>query len=134
MKRRCLAKKFLAVLLLLAFTLNGINPLTAYAAKSKGDRISPSAPANLRAVTVTDTSVTLTWSASTDNIAVTGYQIYQNYSLIGRSAATTFIVSGLTPSTTYKFTVKAVDAAGNTSSYSSVLTVITAVKAPTATP
>lgn len=131
-----LTKKMLAVLLLLVFTLNGMFPSTSFAAVTKADKTAPSAPSNLRAVTITDTSVSLAWNASTDNVKVTSYRVYKNYSQIASTATTTYTVTGLSPATTYKFTIKAADAAGNASSYSNVLTVTTAAKTPvpTATP
>jgi chitodextrinase len=89
------------------------------------DITAPSAPTNLAASNLTTTGVTLTWSTSTDNIAVAGYDIYQNNVLIGSSSAPVYIVTGLTPVATYSFTVKAKDAANNISAASSAVSVTT---------
>ena len=94
----------------------------------------PSAPLNLRATSVGQTSVALAWDAATDNLAVTGYRVFQGATLIGSPTTTTFTVSGLTPGATVTFTVRAVDAAGNVSAASAALTVTTLVPTATATP
>ncbi len=85
----------------------------------------PTMPTALAASNVTSTSLTLTWTASTDNIGVSGYEIFQNGTQIGESLTTTFNVSSLNASTTYSFTVKARDAAGNLSATSAALSATT---------
>jgi bacillolysin len=82
------------------------------------DTTAPSAPTGLTASGTTDTTTNLSWTASTDNVAVTGYNVYNGVSLITTVTGTTYNVTGLTPSTTYTFTVKAKDAAGNLSAVS----------------
>jgi len=89
-----------------------------------GDTTPPSAPANL-AATTTATSVSLSWTASTDNVGVTGYNVYRGSTLAGTASGTTFTDSALTPATAYTYTVKAYDAAGNVSSASSPVTATT---------
>ncbi len=79
------------------------------------DTQAPSTPTNLAAVNVTDASVGLTWTASTDNVGVTGYKVYSGAALLGTVTATSANVTGLTAGTTYTFGVSAVDAAGNES-------------------
>jgi hypothetical protein len=69
--------------------------------------------------------VALSWTASTDNVGVTGYQIFRNGTQVGTSTGTTFTDSGLAASTTYTYTVKATDAAGNVSAASNSLNVTT---------
>ncbi|WP_227013976.1 fibronectin type III domain-containing protein [Paenibacillus psychroresistens] len=99
------------------------------------DTTAPSAPGSLTAPTKSNVTVDLSWSASTDNVAVIGYDVFKNGTLIGSTtSATTFGVTGLTPSTAYSFTVKAKDAAGNVSSASNTLSVTTSAgdtQAPT---
>lgn len=93
-----------------------------------GDTEPPSTPSNLTAANVASTSLTLNWTASTDNIGVTNYEIYRNNTLSGQTgnAGNTYNVAGLSPSTTYNFYVIARDAAGNSSNQSNTLNVTTA--------
>jgi chitodextrinase len=90
-----------------------------------GDSTPPSAPANLTVSGHTSTSASLTWTASTDNVGVTGYQVSQGSTVVATVTGTSDAVSGLTPSTAYSFTVKALDAAGNISAASNTATVTT---------
>jgi len=89
------------------------------------DTTPPSAPTGLRSTGVTASSVTLTWTASTDNVGVTAYQIYRDGTLVGQATSPGFTESGLTASTTYSYTVKARDAAGNVSASSSAVSATT---------
>jgi chitodextrinase len=89
------------------------------------DTEAPTAPTNLTSSNVTSSSATLSWTASTDNIGVTGYNVYQNGTLVGTTTSTSYSVSGLTAATTYSFYVIAEDAAGNTSLASSTIGVTT---------
>ncbi|MFD0696977.1 glycosyl hydrolase family 18 protein [Paenibacillus sp. GCM10027628] len=92
---------------------------------TSSDTQAPTAPANLSSSALTSNSVTLSWTASSDNVGVTGYTIYQGTTSVGASAGTTFTVTGLAANTTYSFTVKASDAAGNSSAASAALSVKT---------
>jgi len=89
------------------------------------DPTAPSAPTGLTAGTVTNTSVALSWTASTDNVGVTGYDIYRGSTLAGSSTTTSFTATGLTAGTAYSFTVRAKDAAGNVSAPSAAVSVTT---------
>jgi len=89
------------------------------------DSTAPSIPAGLAASGVTASSATLTWSASTDNVGVAGYRIYRNGNQIGSTASLNYTDSGLAASTSYAYTVRAYDAAGNVSASSAALTVTT---------
>ncbi|AUX18383.1 M4 family metallopeptidase [Flavobacterium columnare] len=89
------------------------------------DTTAPTTPTNLVASGTTSTSITLSWTASTDNVGVTGYNIYNGTTLLASSSTTSATVSGLTASTTYNFTVKAKDAAGNLSVASNAVLVTT---------
>jgi endonuclease I/predicted extracellular nuclease len=89
------------------------------------DTTAPSTPSGLIASNTTQTSTDLAWSASTDNIAVTGYDIYQGSTKISTVTATSFTVSNLTANTTYSFTVRAFDEAGNVSNSSNSVNVTT---------
>jgi trimeric autotransporter adhesin len=89
------------------------------------DTQAPSAPTNLVASNVTQTAAQLNWSSSTDNVGVTGYDIFRGTTDIGDATSTSFNVTGLAPATTYSFTVRAKDAAGNVSAASNVVTITT---------
>lgn len=89
------------------------------------DTEAPSVPGGLRATGTTDTSATLAWTASTDNVAVTGYDVFDGVDKVASSTTPGATVSGLTADTSYTFTVKAKDAAGNTSAASAPVTVRT---------
>ena len=89
------------------------------------DTTPPSAPTGLTSNSVTSSSVTLSWTASTDNIGVTGYNIYRNETLVGSSNTISYTDTGLAANTTYSYTVKAKDTANNISSASNALSVTT---------
>ncbi|AWS48771.1 fibronectin type III domain-containing protein [Streptosporangium sp. 'caverna'] len=92
---------------------------------TSGDRQAPTVPGNLTVTAKTATSVTLSWSASTDNVGVTGYQVLRNGTAVATAPNTPYTVTGLTPATAYTFTVTARDAAGNTSAASNAVSVTT---------
>lgn len=81
------------------------------------DTTPPSVPANFAANATSSTSITLSWTAATDNIAVTGYRVRRagSATVIGNPTGLTFVDNSRTPSTTYNYTLTAVDAAGNES-------------------
>src|SRR5262249_5094951 len=87
------------------------------------DTTPPSAPSGLMATAASATQINLSWTASTDNVAVTGYQVQRcsgsncsNFANAGSLvAATTFNDSNLAPVTSYSYRVSASDAAGNVS-------------------
>ena len=97
-----------------------------------GDGVPPSVPAGLSASAIGTTSFTLSWSASTDNVGVTGYEVFRNGMSIGTTATTSMSVTGLTCNTSYSMTVRARDAANNTSAASAALPVMTTACAPSA--
>jgi endonuclease I/chitodextrinase len=89
------------------------------------DTEAPSIPTNIVASNITETGTTLNWNAATDNVGVTAYEVYRNGTLQGSTANTTYNVTGLSVATTYTFTVRAKDAAGNTSASSTGTNVTT---------
>ncbi|MET7594414.1 carbohydrate binding domain-containing protein [Streptomyces sp. NPDC005481] len=89
------------------------------------DTQAPTAPASLRSTAKTSSSVSLAWNASTDNVGVSGYDVYSGSNQVLTVSGTSATVSGLSPSTAYTFTVKARDAAGNTSGASNAVSVTT---------
>lgn len=97
----------------------------AVSAATNSDTTAPSVPANLNGTATSMTEINLTWTASTDNVGVTGYRIFRNGTQIGVSAGTTYADTGLTRSTAYSYTVLAYDAAGNASAQSAPRSVTT---------
>ncbi|KQK24562.1 endonuclease I [Chryseobacterium aquaticum] len=86
-----------------------------------GDTQAPTTVTNLAIPSKTTNNISLTWNASTDNVAVTSYDVYMNGSLKSNVTSTSTTITGLNPSTSYSFYVKAKDAAGNTSANSSTV-------------
>lgn len=85
------------------------------------DTTPPSVPTGLAASNVASTSLTISWTASSDNVGVVAYYVYRDGTLAGSTSATSFTLTGLSASTSYAMTVKAVDAAGNMSAASASL-------------
>lgn len=119
-----------------SFNVTGLSPLTAYTATVNaqdaagntsgnastnfttiggGDTEAPTTPTNLSASAITSSGAALNWTASTDNVGVTQYNVFIDGSLVGTTATTSFDVTGLSASTAYTASVNAEDAAGNTS-------------------
>lgn len=95
---------------------------------SSADTTAPSVPTNVVVTGTTSSSVSLAWSASTDNVGVTGYEVFQGPGTtpVATVTGTSATVTGLAASTTYSFTVKARDAAGNRSAASASVSATTA--------
>jgi hypothetical protein len=91
-----------------------------------GDTQAPTAPANLTASAVSSSQINVSWTAATDNVGVSGYNIYRGGSKIASTSSTSYSDTGLTASTTYSYTVKAYDAAGNVSGASNTASATTA--------
>lgn len=92
---------------------------------STPDSTPPSVPSGLASADITTTGFTVTWSAATDNVGVTGYEVFLGGVSQGVVSVTSKTFTGLSSSTTYSVTVRARDAAGNWSSQSSALSVST---------
>jgi uncharacterized repeat protein (TIGR03806 family) len=91
------------------------------------DTENPTAPQNLTVTNVTETAIQLSWDASSDNVGVTGYDIYVDGAVATSGVTgTTGSVTGLEQETTYSIYVIALDAAGNESASSTVLSASTA--------
>jgi parallel beta-helix repeat protein len=133
-----------------AFTETGLTQLTRYtyevsaidasgnetlksvvsATTLSADTQKPTPATALASVGVTQTStnsfsVTLAWTAATDNVKVTGYKIYRNGSHIGTSPITEYADQGLAAATVYQYYVVAIDAAGNSADKSNLVTLST---------
>ena len=102
-------------------------------AGSAGDTQAPTTPTNLTASAVSSTQINLSWNASTDNVGVAGYKIYQNGGttpIATVTSGTTYQNTGLAGSSSYSYTVVAYDAAGN----ASPATAAVSAKTPSAAP
>jgi Carbohydrate binding module (family 6)/Glycosyl hydrolases family 16/Fibronectin type III domain len=116
-----------------AATVSGVPMLVDYVAVYQaggggggGDTTAPSVPGNLAVTGTTSSSASLSWSASSDNVGVTGYDVFQNGAQVTSVSGTSATVGGLAASTTYQFTVRARDAAGNASNQSGAVSATTA--------
>lgn len=92
---------------------------------STPDTEAPTPPSNLVTSTITSTSVDLSWSAAIDNIGVTGYDVYQGTNLLTTVTNTNYTIAGLSPDTSYSFSVRAKDGAGNVSDPSATVNATT---------
>ncbi len=102
-----------------AVNLNGTSDFSGTAsATTLGDTEAPGIPQNVEVVTHTFTNAGFKWTASADNVGVTGYTIYANGDSIGTSSNNTFYTNVLEPDITYSITVTAFDASGNESGHS----------------
>jgi len=77
------------------------------------DLQAPGSPSNLTNTGTSETNVSLSWSASTDNVGVVGYDVYRNGTELGGTAGTSYTFAGLACGTTYTLGVDAYDAGGN---------------------
>ncbi|RCX08491.1 YVTN family beta-propeller protein [Anaerobacterium chartisolvens] len=104
-----------------------LDQLEAYMLQAQGtpELQVPTAPGNLEVTGKTDTTVSLSWTASTGDGGVTGYNIYRGSTLAGTASGTAYTVTGLTADTEYTFTVRAKDAAGILSAESNAVSVKT---------
>ena len=94
------------------------------------DTISPTTPANLAASGATQNSVTVGWSAASDNVGVAGYGLYRNGDSTGSTTSTSTTYTGLACGTSYAFAVDAVDNAGNRSAKASITAATAACPPP----
>lgn len=79
------------------------------------DTIAPSTPGNVQVASTGATTARVTWSASTDNVGVTGYEVWRDGALRGTVTTTQFNDTGLVGNQTYQYAVYALDGAGNRS-------------------
>ncbi|HKR38028.1 MAG TPA: fibronectin type III domain-containing protein, partial [Steroidobacteraceae bacterium] len=125
-----------------ANNLSGYSNTASATTQTIVDTQAPTAPTNLTATPISGTQINLSWTASSDNVGVTNYLIERcqsagctDFAQIATSATTSFSNTGLTVGTTYRYRVRATDAANNLSAYSSIATGVTPVpdtQAPTA--
>ena len=116
-----------------SFAQDTFDGLGSHTLDGAADTTAPTAPTSLTASNITETTVDLSWTASTDNIAVTGYDVYNGTNLVGATTNTSYAVTGLSVVTSYNFRVRAKDATGNVSTDSNTVNVTTIdTSAPTA--
>ncbi|MEV0095915.1 cellulase family glycosylhydrolase [Streptomyces sp. NPDC050738] len=90
-----------------------------------GDTQPPTAPTGLKVTGSTGSSVSLSWTAASDDTGVTGYDVYRGSAKVATTAGTSATDSGLTAGTSYTYSVRARDAAGNVSTASAAVTATT---------
>ncbi|MBA7511566.1 hypothetical protein ES705_03562 [subsurface metagenome] len=98
--------------------------------EDKPDEEAPAIPQGLTASNITNSSIDIQWNASTDNVAVSGYNIYLNDTKLGSSEDTFYSITGLNTETNYKIAVSAFDEAGNESAKSDVIQIVLTSIAP----
>ncbi|MER6950508.1 CBM35 domain-containing protein [Nonomuraea sp. NPDC000554] len=119
-------------------TLNaGVNTIRATGTSANGgpnvDRLSvsgsggpdgqaPTVPAGPRVTGTSASSISLTWTDSTDNVGVTGYKVYEGTTVVATSPTASATIGGLAAGSTHTYTITAVDAAGNESGHSATVT------------
>lgn len=106
---------------------NGGQVSSEYTVELKRDDEAPTVPGAPAAVSHSTTSITFTWEGSTDNVAVDRYEIYRGGAKVGESKTNTYTDTGLEMGKNYSYTVKAVDARGNTSDSSTAASLSTMV-------
>lgn len=89
------------------------------------DTQAPTIPTNLAARSVTHSSIDLNWTAANDNIGVVGYRVYRNGTRIATVTSLSYLDTGLVGETIYSYQISAIDAAGNESNKSAILSVTT---------
>ncbi|HUQ60227.1 discoidin domain-containing protein [Lentzea sp.] len=104
--------------------------LEVWGSIANGDATAPTAPSGLASTGTTSSSVSLRWTAATDNVGVTGYEVLRGGSVVGTPTGTTFTDSGLASGTAFTYTVRARDAAGNLGPASNAVQATTLPAAP----
>ncbi|UJF34904.1 discoidin domain-containing protein [Paenibacillus hexagrammi] len=102
--------------------------VTEFTGSDQGDTQAPSVPGNLTAVAASSSQINLSWNASSDNVSVTGYEVYRDGKLIATTTSASYNDTGLKASTAYSYTVKAKDGAGNLSEASNTASATTSPK------
>ncbi|MGI8952115.1 MAG: fibronectin type III domain-containing protein [Chitinophagaceae bacterium] len=105
-----------------AVNKNGAAPLSNEAsAITQSDKTAPTAPTNLKIVYATNSSISIAWDSSTDNVGIAGYDVFINGTKSYSTAKTNFIANGLQKGQLYSFYIKAKDSSGNYSPQSSIV-------------
>jgi len=88
---------------------------------TSNDNQAPTVPTNVSLSNITTATIAISWTASTDNVAVTKYEIYANGNLNGETTNTNYTATGLNSNTSYAITVLAKDIANNQSEQSTAV-------------
>jgi chitodextrinase len=105
---------------------SGQSPAVIVVTPATLDTVAPSPPTGLTANAVSGSQINLSWSASTDNVAVTGYRVFRNGTLLlNLGNVTSYLDPFLTTGATYVYTVQAFDAAANSSAQSAAVSATT---------
>ena len=99
--------------------------LNADPCDGSADVAPPTTPSGLSVLSTTSTSVSLSWTGSTDNLVVSGYTVLANGTKVATTSGTVATVTGLTPGASYAFSVQAFDEAGNVSGSSGAVSATT---------
>ena len=94
------------------------------------DTEAPSAPGGLAKTSATETSISVSWTAAADNVAVTGYALFRNGTQVATATGTSYTFTGLACGTSYTLGVEAFDAAGNRSPRAQTIASTSACQAP----
>jgi endoglucanase len=105
-----------------ATTANGGPNLDRIELGPGGEGEPPTVPTNVTVTGTTSSSISLSWTASTDDVGVVGYRVYEGASIVASPTGTSATISGLAPSTSHTYAVTARDAAGNESPRSTPVT------------
>ncbi len=108
--------------------------VTTAACAASGDTTPPTAPTSLQTTTVAQTTVGIGWNASSDNVGVAGYDVYQSGTLLRTTQALSASVGGLSCGTTYTLGVDAYDAAGNHSAMTTLSVTTSSCGSPAGSP
>ena len=120
-------------------TAGGVTRTTPFTltVNASSDTTAPSTPANLSATAISDSQINLSWTASTDNVGVLQYRLERclgssctNFAQIATPTGTSYSNTGLSANTTYRYRVRAADAAGNVSGYSNIASATTPAPPP----
>ena len=110
-----------------AGNLSGYSNVASATTPAGSDTEAPTAPSNLTATSVGGNQINVTWTASTDNVGVTGYRLERcdgtgcaDFARIALTTGTSYLDTGLAVNTPYSYHAQATDAAGNLSPYSNI--------------
>lgn len=109
-------------------TSSNLVSATTFGTTTPNDNLAPSVPQKLKAHVVSYKHINLKWKASKDNVRVVGYAIFRNGIQIATVKKNHFNNIDLTPGTTYTYTVRAFDAAGNMSADSNLISATTRIR------